>query len=322
MTQEEYIEQVEEHKILVSSLFYNFQEDGRLLIPFTAANKIGFYNPEGRVVVKPIYSMCYGNCYTVDDYLIVSRPYIFYKDEGVSHDYIYYSYGVIDYKGNELIPVNYHRLLPAIGNKFIFSAETKDLQHGVINIEEDELIPFGKYEWLDGFCNGLSRVKLHGTDKDRFYLDNKWGIIDMQDNLLAVCDYIYPFYRNNKNQITGKIGDDEIIILSYSFGEGLFGCKKILHKDKNPNKIYYRYSFFNLDCKEIIQLDSGWTIVSGFKKDYAEVKSGVREGVIDKKGNITITHIAKYKHNNDYYEPYSLIDDGLDGEAEAYGNID
>lgn len=46
----------------------------------------------------------------------------------------------------------------------------------VLDIEGAEIVPFGKYSWIDGFDHGLARVKVFDKEHHRF----KWGIIDMQ----------------------------------------------------------------------------------------------------------------------------------------------
>lgn len=38
------------------------QDDNRLLIPFTSGDKIGFVDKEGAIVVKPQFTMYYGDC--------------------------------------------------------------------------------------------------------------------------------------------------------------------------------------------------------------------------------------------------------------------
>lgn len=40
-------------KVLVPASSYNMQDDGRLFIPFTSGDKIGFVDKDGVIVVKP-----------------------------------------------------------------------------------------------------------------------------------------------------------------------------------------------------------------------------------------------------------------------------
>ena len=46
----------------------------------------------------------------------------------------------------------------------------------VLDNESAEIVPFGRYSWIDGFDHGLARVKVFDKEHHRF----KWGIIDKQ----------------------------------------------------------------------------------------------------------------------------------------------
>lgn len=316
MTQEEYLEKFTEDRILLPKSEYWFNQDSRLLIPFTRGNKIGFLNGEREVAVEPKYAMYFGECYTKNDYIMVSNPFILPRSEGVSRDHIYYCYGLIDYTGKEILPVEYRRLIPPIKSKQLFSVQNKQLQYGVITLQGEMIIPFETYEWIDGFKNGYTRIKLISS--------GKWGLITEKGELVAVCDYIYPFYNNSDSFIIkGKVKEQGVIIMANTFGEEVTGCKKVFQKKKNPSKYYYQHCFLDMEGNEVFSLPVGWIILSGFQDGFAKVKSGVREGVINKNGEITVTHLNKPKsYDDDYYDHYDLINDGLDGEVEALGNID
>ena len=59
-------------KVILPASSYNMQDDNRLLIPFTCGDKIGFANKEGEVVVKPQFTMYYGECYDESDNIMVT----------------------------------------------------------------------------------------------------------------------------------------------------------------------------------------------------------------------------------------------------------
>lgn len=324
MTQEGYIEHFLNPKVIAPLKGYNFKADQRLLIPFQSGSKVGFLDSEGHIKVPPKYLMCYGDCYTEDDYIFVSCPFILPKSNGVSSDHTYISYGLIDYTGTEILPVEYRKLIPAIGNKELYSAQNKELKYGVIDICKKALIvPFGKYEWIDGFCNGLARIKI-GTSADGTLLTTaKWGLIKEDGTLVAVCDYIYPFYNHTfNNRLAAKNNGFDIFIKVNTLGEGLFGCAKVIRKN-SMGKCLYQQCFVNLKGEEVISLkylEEKWIITEGFKNGYAKIECGVKKALINKHGNVVKewTEFPEILDNTDYYD---LINDGLDGEADAIWNI-
>ncbi len=65
---------------------------------------------------------------------------------------------------------------------------------GVTDLNDETIVPFGKYDWIDGYDNGLARVnKIDGSGK-------KWGIIDENgDEVLPVkYDSIWNFLGKNR----------------------------------------------------------------------------------------------------------------------------
>ena len=44
----------------------------------------------------------------------------------------------------------------------IFVVRNKNYEWVVLNINGFEIVPFGKYEWIDAFDSGLCRVRSHG----------------------------------------------------------------------------------------------------------------------------------------------------------------
>lgn len=332
MTQEEYLKGFIKPRIMVSYGEYDLKKDKRLLIPFLSGDKVGFINSKGQIKVRPKYAMCYGDCYSNNDYIIVSNPFILLKSEGVSEHHIYNSYGLINYIGEEILPVEYRRLIPAIGNKWLFSAQNKRLEHGVFVLQRDTfppfklrnriIVPFGKYEWISGFSNGLARVKINMVPNDTTSFNAKWGLIDEEGELVAACDYIYPFYNQKfNNRIKAKNKGFDVFIKTNTFGECLFGYSKVVHVNELNGKFKFQQYFCNLKGDEVIVVPEGWKIISGFKDGYAKVENGVNEGIIDKNGYITRTGTKKPRISDDT-DYYDLINDGLDGEADAIWNID
>lgn len=195
-------------KILVPATIYNFKEDKRLIIPYTQGHHIGFINQDGEVVVSPSekkYTMYFGECYTENDLIMVSvnYEYGYSKPGGKIYSYCHPLYGIINHRGEEIIKPIYRSLAKSIGNNEIFVVRDKDFRYGVINISGDVIVPFGKYDWIDGFTNGLARIKLGKQSNGLVDNDNKWGLIDINGNEVLSPEYdnIWNFYGKNYSSI-------------------------------------------------------------------------------------------------------------------------
>lgn len=201
MTQEEFLVQFSDSQILVPRSWYHIEKDRRLLIPFTVADKIGFLDSYGNVVVEPQYTKCFGNCYQEDHFVMVGKPFVLAtKSEGVNPHPTYLCYGLLNAKGKEIIPVEYRRLLPMQiegSDQYdycLLVAQNKQLEFGVINIKNEVVVPFGKYEWIDGYSWGFARFKSktefieNGENPTTLELKNDqltpitplWGLLDKQ----------------------------------------------------------------------------------------------------------------------------------------------
>ncbi len=184
---------INEHtKILVPAIKYDFGADTRLLIPYTSGDKIGFVSSHGQIIVEPKYSMYYGECINESDYIRVSIPYTY----GFPHSrdkvatYMRPLYGLINYKGEEILKTEYYHIIPSISNKEIFTVQNQKSQYAVLNVHGDIIIPFGKYNYIDGFDKGLSRAKV----------GEYWGIINESGELVLPAEYryIWNFYGRNR----------------------------------------------------------------------------------------------------------------------------
>ena len=198
-------------KILIPVDMHDIVSDLRLLIPFTNGDKIGFMNNQGMIIVKPQYTMYYGECYSENDLIRVSiiDTYGFPKSGGNVSTYQRPLYGLINYKGEVLLEPVFYTMISAIGNKRLFTVQNKRYEYGVITADGEEIVPFGKYQWIEGFDKGLARVKLGKVTNGIKDSGNKWGLIDVDGNEVLPVEYddIWNFYA--KNRITTKIIKDK-----------------------------------------------------------------------------------------------------------------
>ena len=74
--------------------------------------------------------------------------------------------------------------------------ENSNYEWGVIDINDNIVVPFGKYGWIDGFDSGLARVR---TKKDPGVVGNTIAIVDLNDgNSIEGKENIELFYENDR----------------------------------------------------------------------------------------------------------------------------
>lgn len=207
MEKEEILSVNQYTKVLVPASSYHMQDDNRLLIPFTSGDKIGFVDKEGTIVVKPQFTMYYGECYDENDIIKVSidNLYGFPRSGGKVATYKRPMYGLINYKGETIFEPSFYSLLPAIGNKKLFTVQNNHFEYAVLNIDGTEVVPFGKYSWIDGFDNGLARVRIGNVTNGQIQNGSKWGLINENGDEVLPLEYdnIWAFY--GKRRVTTKV---------------------------------------------------------------------------------------------------------------------
>lgn len=206
------LEMHEYTKVLVPAKQYDFDNDKRLLIPFTSGERIGFVNRNREIVVHPKYTMYYGDCYSESDYIKVSVAYNygFSRANGGVSSYSCPLYGLINHKGEVIIePDNRSLLVAKNGNEILLTIQRKDYSYGVINLHGEEIVPFGKYKWIDGFEKGLARVKNGKVSNGHVENDAKWGIINEQGIEIFPTKYdnIWNFYGKSYDSIIIEEGE-------------------------------------------------------------------------------------------------------------------
>ena len=210
-------------KILVPASSYNMQDDKRLLIPFTSGDEIGFVDKEGVIVVKPQFSMYYGDCYDESDYIRVTVDYLygFPRSGGRVASYKRPMYGLINFKGETIFEPSFFSLIPAIGNKKLYTVQDKNLGYAVLNIDGTEVVPYGKYSYIDGFDKGLARVKIGNVTNGQKNNGNKWGLINENGDEVLPIEYddMWSFYGKNRATVRVVKGDvAQNIVLSEILG--------------------------------------------------------------------------------------------------------
>jgi len=197
-------------RYLVPADSYDISTDKRMLIPFTNGDKIGFVNHGGEIVVNPQYAIYYGECYDETDYIRVAliEPYgVTHSDRSVTA-YYRYLYGLMDYSGKLIFPMEYHDIKPSFGNKRLYTVANKSGKYAVMNVDGEEIVLYGRYDYIGGFDNGLARIKIGKTSNGKVNSDSKWGLINERGEEVLPVEYdnIWNFYgkgRTSTNIVKG-----------------------------------------------------------------------------------------------------------------------
>ena len=89
--------------------------------------------------------------------------------------------------------------------------ENRNYQWSIVDLEGNVIVPFGKYDWIDGFDHGLARVNKLCPD------GKKWGMINMSGEEVLPVEYdsVWNFYGKNRNSTTvEKAGNKATVYFS------------------------------------------------------------------------------------------------------------
>ena len=91
--------------------------------------------------------MYYGDCYSPTDLVKVAVDdiYGFPKSNNQVKCYSRPVYGLINYKGEIVLDINYYSIVPAVGDWSIISVQNMAGKYGVIDLNGHIIVPFGKY---------------------------------------------------------------------------------------------------------------------------------------------------------------------------------
>lgn len=198
------------------------------------------------------------------------------------------------------------------GNVIVF--ETSDYKWGVKDINGKEIVPVGKYGWIDGFDHGLARVRTHGEFR------GSWETVFIND------------------PETGEIVSDKQKMA------------EIEAKDRKLHPEHYaKWGIINEQGEEVLPLeyDNIWNFQNKNRTSTRVEKQGFAKEVYFKDLNSKLENdeitdeddrYEDYDDYNDYGTSYGeyagsyaqdvmgysddVIDDAFDGDPDAYWNID
>ena len=180
----------------------------------------------------------------------MDKEYIIFQEDGL--------FGVKNQRGEVIIPPQYMEMQPfSCGLSLV---RNHQYQYAYIDINNKQVIPFGKYSWCDPqFTCGFSRVMEYHYLEEK----NKWGIIDTLGNIVVPLKYdkiwvikeeyifsLRAFLGDKEEKINLHLLGNKVIFdgLTYictysveSFKE-LVHCKIINFKiQPNTRQLYFTY---------------------------------------------------------------------------------
>lgn len=191
--------------------------------------------------------------------------------------------------------------------------QRSDYKWGVVNAAGKEVVPFGKYGWIDGFDSGLARVRTEGKT-------------DYTKNIVAILD-------GNFDAITDRAK-----------------IEALEEEDRKEHPEWYaKWGIINEEGEEVlpVEYDSVWKFLGKNRNSTRVEKDGDRFEVYFHDLNPSLPNRVKserfidddtYYERDDYGSHYGefagtyaqdvmgysddVINDAFDGEPDAYWNID
>ena len=193
---------------------------------------------------------------------------------------------------------NQNRSEKTYGNVIVI--QNSRYQWGVEDLEGNIIVPYGKYEWIDGFDQGLARVRTVGQ-------------ITYTKNVSAI-------YSINKESKVEEITDPELI------------HQRILEDKRKQPGIFAKWGIINEQGEEVlpVEYDDIWNFFGKNRRSTKVVKDGVAREVYfcdlnpkllphASKPSLSYSnrkHYHKYENNHIDYgeETWWALTDGMYGD--------
>ncbi len=308
-------------KIIVDTSEYNLQEDKRLLIPFihNYTGLIGFINKRGHVKIPHSYERVYDDFYHKED--VVRIALNDNKDKLAKT--------IITIDGKRLFKKYYKEITMSVDRQK-FVVLNSNGQWAVLDREEREIVPFGKYDWIDGFRNGFARVKQGKTTNGKSGEGKLWGIINTDGkeilpvvfpNIHSFVDELNDYTTFAKDYITIEFFDEEKVESLYV--EGYFNplpCPSRLRQVsfKTLESLNARLGLIGTHMVNEMRKEKEKYLkrIEEYNKFLPQRRDSIKKNMFNKPRFDPTGH---YDYNKAAREQ---IDDAYDGESDAYWNTD
>lgn len=274
-------------KILVNQWKYDIKNDDRFLLPFIQDTKIGFVNKEAEIVIPASYQFVLDDFYHEKSLVRVGETYGYGFERKSSTPAVYHRkrYGLLKSNGDLLLPIEFEDIvMPVFSNRIVLRSYKQG--YAVIDFNGNFIVPFGKYNYIDGYDTGVARVKLGKISNGLKETDAQWGIID--ENGTEILKPIYSNIQNfyHKAQTFTRVESKEKIF------EFHFANHQLMPKGYQKEK----------DSKIQMEMNNYRSLREYRESTYNEYNGSYAQDVIG------------YSDQD--------IDDAFDGDPEAYWNID
>lgn len=145
-------------------------------------------------------------------------------------------YGIADSSGNILVDAKYDDVHTNYNNTFNC---TKNGQFGVIDIKENIIIPFGKYQSIDSPRNGLIAARKFGY----------WGFITEYDEIVVPFQFSHvTSFLEGRAFVQKELEGNYAIIDSTGkfYSDYVFTCNNTCCFRKNECLVYYKNQFMDI----------------------------------------------------------------------------
>ena len=148
----------------------------------------------------------------------------------------------------------------------------ENYEWAVINLQGDIIVPFGKYDWIEGFDHGLSRVRTKGNSlyTKNIIAKGLWDEDEIITDQAIIQQQVREEFTNNPDsfQKWGIINTEgvEVLPLEYDeiwkfYGKNIRHTTVVKHEDKH--RVYFR----DLKGSEYYEPDD--EDASAFEDDYS-----------------------------------------------------
>lgn len=271
-------------KILVPEYKYDINKDERFLIPFVQGTQIGFANKEGKIIIPPKFQFVLDDFDYESSLVRVGETYaVAYERKTVPPaTYIRKRYGILKSDGDFLIPMEYEGIIINYNRIILHSL---DKGYAVFDEKGENIVPFGKFAYIDGFEYGYARIRLNTESKNNTL---NWGIIDEYGDIVLEpkYKYIHNFYGTSQ-----KYANVE---------------------DNDGNK--YEFNFYERELESEGSYEYEEQKWQKELEDYDSLQEYMYNQTYDEYGGSYAQDVMGYSDQE--------IGDAFDGDPDAYWNID
>lgn len=257
--------------IIVPANHYDVRGDNRILIPIISHHKIGFINNDAEIIVNPAFDKVYGEARNQEDLIRVAKRYSYsIPGKAKEQPYLYDrdKWGVIDSKGKLIVDIEY-KGISISDDKEVLTLHDYTKGYCAINRNGNVIVPFGKYDYIDGFSYGYARVKRGKTTNGRIDNDNLWGIINTKGEEVLPLDYakIWKFHEKHYLGFT-TVETKDSVRHKFLFSEGKLNTEmqSRLHNDVEFDSFHHYGEYAGTYAQDVMGYDDD-TINDAFDGD-------------------------------------------------------